>query len=82
MPGSRLATALAGLLASLVVSAAVWYYYGTFLLFLFVPFVPLLLRGRDGNSRPPEVVRTCPSCGFETRDPRYEFCPVDGTRLE
>lgn len=79
---SRTATALVGILVSLLVSAAAWYYYETFLLFLFVPFVPFLLRGRGTGARsvPPE--RRCPTCGFTTRDPRYEYCPLDGTPLE
>lgn len=82
MPSSRTATALVGLLLSLLVSAAVWYYFDTFLLFLLVPFVPILLRGGSRGERQELATRTCPRCGYETRDPRYEFCPVDGTRLE
>lgn len=75
-------TALVGLLASLAISAAAWYYFGTFLLFLFVPFVPILLRrrvdGREGTS----ASRECPVCGFQSADPAYEYCPRDGTLLE
>lgn len=75
-------TALVGLLASLLLSAAVWYYFHTFLLFLVVPFVPLLLRGRDGVGGTRASVRECPACGFRTADPDVAFCPRDGTRLE
>lgn len=82
MVGSRTLTAVVGLLASLAVSAAAWYYFGTFLLFLFVPFVPVLLqRGATESSTRP-ASRECPVCGFRTDDPTYEYCPRDGTRLE
>jgi len=80
MVDSRVATALIGLALSLLVSALAWYYFGTVLLFLVVPFVPLLLRGR-GNGRE-HPVRECPACGFRTADPGFEYCPRDGTRLE
>jgi len=82
MVGSRTLTALVGLLASLAISAAAWYYFDTFLLFLVVPFVPFLLRrgatAREGD----HGSRECPVCGFRTADPAYEYCPRDGTRLE
>lgn len=80
MVGSRTATALVGLALGLSVSAVVWYYYGTILLFLFVPFVPLLL-GRGSDDRDHRL-RECPECGFRTADPGFDFCPRDGTRLE
>lgn len=82
MPSSRTVTALAGLGVSLAVSAAVWYYFETFLLFLVVPFVPLLLRGRGGGDRTRSRFRRCPACGFRTSVPDFDFCPRDGTRLE
>jgi len=82
MVSSRLVTALAGLALSLVLSAVAWYYFHTFLLFLFVPFVPLLLRGRGGEEAATHDVSTCPECGFRTRDPRFEYCPRDGNRLD
>ena len=81
MVGSRVATAALGLLVSLLISAAAWYYFETFLLFLFVPFVPFLLR-RGGGSSDDERVRSCPKCGFRTTDAAFEYCPRDGTRLE
>ena len=81
MVGSRLVTAAIGLLVSLLISAAAWYYFETFLLFLFVPFVPLLLRRGDGSSDAKRV-RSCPECGFQTTDSAFEYCPRDGTRLE
>lgn len=77
---SRTATALVGFAASLLVSAAAWYLYDTFLLFLVVPFVPFLLR--RGRVEDDWAVRACPACGFETREPGFEYCPRDGTRLE
>lgn len=77
---SRTATALAGLAGSLLVSALAWYYFDSLLLFLFVPFVPFLFRRSGGNERPP--TRTCPECGFRTRNPEYTHCPRDGTELD
>lgn len=89
MVGSRTVTALAGLAASLLISAAAWVYLDTLLVFLFVPLVPLLLRGRGlgegpepGGGREHRRSRRCPACGFETRDPDHDYCPRDGTRLE
>lgn len=82
MVGSRTTTALVGLLASLAISAAAWYYFGTFLLFLFVPFVPLLLRGREDRREAGPAYQECPVCGFRSADPAYEYCPRDGTPLE
>jgi hypothetical protein len=78
MVGSRTVTAVVGVGVSLAVSVAVWYYFDSLLLFLFVPFVPFLFRG--GDDRPP--VRECPVCGFRTRNPEFDHCPRDGTRLE
>ncbi|UPW00599.1 hypothetical protein M0R88_00505 [Halorussus gelatinilyticus] len=47
--GSRTATAAVGLGASLAVSVAVWYYFDTLLVFLVVPFVPILFRRRRAD---------------------------------
>ncbi|GAB3326578.1 hypothetical protein [Haloplanus salinarum] len=77
MVGSRTATAAVGLVASLALSVAAWYYFETLLVFLLLPFVPVLLRGSDD---PP--ADECPACGFVTRDPAVDYCPRDGTRLE
>lgn len=80
MVGSRTVTAVVGLLLSVAVSIAAYVYFDTLFLFLFVPFIPFLLRrGRD-DSEPAE--RVCPECGFSTRNPGFEHCPRDGTRLE
>lgn len=76
---SRTATAIAGLLVSVVVTLAAWYYFDTLLVFLLLPFVPILFRGRDDGERP--SVRTCPQCGFQTRNPEFSHCPRDGSRL-
>lgn len=83
MVGARTPTAVVVGLASLAVSAAVWYYTGVAVLLLVVPFVPLLVRwaGGDGTDEPPPV-RSCPVCGFRSRDPSVAFCPRDGTELE
>lgn len=80
MVGSRTATAAVGILVSLAVSVAAWYYFDSLVLFLFVPFVPFLFRRGRRAERP--AVRRCPTCGFETRNPEYTHCPRDGTRLE
>ncbi|MFB6125280.1 MAG: hypothetical protein ABEJ59_04915 [Halanaeroarchaeum sp.] len=75
---SRIASAAVGVLASLALSALLWKAFGTPFVFLFVPIVPFLF-GRSAN-RPP--ARTCPECGFETRDSDVAYCPYDGTPLE
>jgi len=75
---ARFATAFVGLLASLIVSVALWRQFGALVLFVFLPFVPLLF-GRDDGERP--GVRRCSDCGFRTRDPDYDYCPRDGTPL-
>ncbi|SEP20763.1 hypothetical protein SAMN04487948_12157 [Halogranum amylolyticum] len=80
MVGSRTLTALAGLLASLVVSVVAYVYFDTFLLFLFLPFVPFLFRRRGSTGDSPRP-KQCPVCGFRTRDPEYHNCPRDGTEL-
>lgn len=85
MVGSRTLTAVAGLAVSLAVSVAVWVAFDTLLLLLFVPFVPFLLsRGatRTGGERPEPRERECPACGFRTDDPRFDYCPRDGTPLD
>jgi hypothetical protein len=81
MVGSRTLTALLGVAVSLVVSVALYYYTGWLLFFLFVPFVPFLFRsgGSSPVERPP--VKECSRCGFRTRDPEYDHCPRDGSRL-
>ena len=82
MARSRMLTALAGLLVSLAVSAAIYVATGSLLLFLVVPFVPFLFSrslGGDGGETPP--VRECPECGFRARDPEFDYCPRDGRRL-
>ncbi|MHC3438715.1 hypothetical protein ACYJ1Y_11610 [Natrialbaceae archaeon A-gly3] len=73
-------TALVGLVAGLAVSVGAWVYFDTLALFLFLPFVPFLLAGRE-DDRDRQRVRTCPECGFRTEDREYEYCPRDGTRL-
>lgn len=85
MVGSRTLTALAGIALSLAISAVVWLAFDAPFLFFLVPFVPFLFshRGGDGGSaRESPPVRECPACGFRTRDPRFEYCPRDGTPLE
>lgn len=81
MVGSRTATAVVGLLASLLLSAILWWYFDTVVFFLFVPFVPFFFRGarRDLSA---ELVRECPTCGFRTTNDAYEYRPRDATRLE
>ncbi|WP_251341398.1 hypothetical protein [Haloplanus halophilus] len=78
MVRSRTATAAVGLVASIAVSVAAWYYFDTLLVFLLLPFVPVLFR--RGDDRPP--VEECPVCDFSTRDPSVNYCPRDGTALD
>ncbi|MDG5775057.1 hypothetical protein VB773_16420 [Haloarculaceae archaeon H-GB2-1] len=82
MVSSRTATAAVGLVASLVVSVLLWWYFDTFVFLLFLPFVPILLGRGGGDDATPDRVRTCSTCGFRTRNDDYEYCPRDGTRLE
>jgi hypothetical protein len=78
---SRTVTAAAGLAASLLVSALLWWQFDTLAVFLFVPFVPFLLRGWSPD-RPEGTVAECPVCGFRTAEDSFAYCPRDGTRLE
>jgi hypothetical protein len=84
MVGSRAATAAVGLLASLAISVVAWVYFDSLLLFLFVPFVPFLFRGFGGDERAQETpsVKECPTCGFQTADDEFDYCPRDGRRLD
>jgi hypothetical protein len=81
MVGSRTLTALVGLAVSLALSAALYAYTGSFLFFLFVPFVPFLFRGRSADSAERPPIRECDRCSFRTRDPEFDYCPRDGSRL-
>lgn len=83
MSRSRTLTALAGVAGSLALSAILYVYTGSVLFFLFVPFLPLLFVRRDGSesSEDAEPVRECSRCDFETRNPGFEYCPRDGSRL-
>jgi len=94
MVGSRTVTAIAGLVASLLASVALPWYFDSLVFFLFLPFVPFLFRrrrtGQGGTGRsgaepddagPEPSVRECPACGFRTRRDDYEYCPRDGRRL-
>lgn len=81
MVGSRTFSALVGLLLGLLLSVVAWVYFDTLALFLFLPLVPFLFRF-PGDSSDDASVRSCPVCGFRTRDPSYEHCPRDGHRLE
>jgi hypothetical protein len=71
----RWVVALVGILVSLAVSVAVYWYTGQLFAFLVVPFVPLLLGRRGADTR------RCPECGFRTTE-EYGYCPRDGTPLE
>ncbi|RXK46335.1 hypothetical protein [Halorientalis pallida] len=81
MVGSRTVTAAVGVAVSPLVSVALWWYFETFVFFLFLPFVPFLLRD-DGADDDAERVRECPQCGFQTTTDEYAFCPRDGQRLD
>ncbi|QLG27211.1 hypothetical protein HUG10_06495 [Halorarum halophilum] len=79
MVSSRTVTALVGLAISVAVSVVAWIYFDTLLVFLLVPFVPFLFRGRADADQARAGV--CPECGFRTRDPEVRYCPRDGTEL-
>jgi hypothetical protein len=76
---SRTLTAAVGLLGGLAISVVAYVQFDTLLLFLFLPLVPFLFRGREDDEPP---VRECPRCDYRTRAPDHEFCPRDGARLE
>jgi hypothetical protein len=88
---SRTATVAVGLLVNLVVSVAAWYYFDILHRFSFLPFVPILFRGRGrdddgdagrGDARDRKPVKQCPRCGFQTRNPEFAHRLRDGARLE
>jgi len=78
---ARTATAVAGIVVSIAISAVLWWDFGTFVFFLFVPIVPFLLRGLSREPRE-AATRACPVCGFRTAEDSYDYCPRDGHRLE
>jgi hypothetical protein len=78
MVHSRTVSALIGVVASLLISALLWWYFDSFVYFLFVPFIPFFFRSEE-----PEIeARQYPICGFQTANDAYEYCPQDGTKLE
>lgn len=83
MVGSRTLTALVGLAVSAGLSLLLYRYTGSLLVFLFLPFVPFLFGGGwppgGTDERPP--ARECSRCDFRTRDPAFDYCPRDGSRL-
>lgn len=82
MVGSRTATALVVGAASLAASALLYVYTDSLFFFLFVPFVPFLFSDRGSEAeRDTRPVFECPRCGFSTRNPDFEHCPYDGSRL-
>lgn len=81
MVHSRTATAVFGIVISLGVSVLLWWTFNSFVFFLFVPFVPFLFRHSSQADRN-TLRRQCPTCGFQTTNDAYEYCPKDGSRLE
>jgi len=81
MVSTRATTAVIGIVGSLLVSAVLWWYFNSFVFFLFIPFVPFLFR-RSSREVSEKQVHECPVCGFHTTEDTYEYCPRDGTRLE
>jgi hypothetical protein len=79
MASSRWMMAVAGLAGSLALSVLLWVAFGSPFVFLFVPFVPFLLRRQSG--RKGASAARCPDCDFRTMDPQHEYCPRDGRRL-
>lgn len=81
MVDSRTLTAAAGLAVGIVVSVVAYVQYDTLLVFLFLPFVPILFR-RGATDEAEPSMRACPECGFSTTNPEFTHCPRDGKRLE
>jgi hypothetical protein len=81
MFGSRTLTAAIGLLVSVLLSIALWVYFDSLLVFLFLPFIPFLFRGL-GDDDGPTIVQECPHCGFQATTDAYDYCPRDGSQLE
>ena len=82
MVNSRIATAPVVGAASVAVSALLYAYTGSVLFFLFLPFVPLFFRNRtDAAEANERSTFECTRCGFATRNPEFEYCPRDGSRL-
>jgi len=81
MVDSRVLTAGVGLLASVAVSLFAYWQFDTLLVFLVLPFLPILFR-RGGDAEAEERVRECPECGFRTTDPEFTHCPRDGRELD
>jgi hypothetical protein len=80
---SRTATAIAGVVASLAVTVALWIVFDTAVFFLIVPVVPFLFRLNERNgSESRRDRRVCPRCDFETTATDVDYCPRDGRRLE
>lgn len=80
MVGTRGLVALLGLGLSAALSAALWYVFDVPFVLLFLPFVPFFFLRRRGVADATPKKR-CPACGYETRNPSYDYCPRDGTRL-
>ncbi len=70
------ALALAAFIGSLALTIVLIVLFHVPLLFVFLPIVPFLFRRR----RAP-LVKRCVSRPWSTSDPRYQYCPCDGTPL-
>lgn len=81
MVDARTLTAAAGLAVGIVVSVVAYIQYDTLLVFLFLPFVPILFR-KGAEDEAESSVKECPACGFSTTNPDFTHCPRDGERLE
>ncbi|MGZ4936656.1 MAG: hypothetical protein ACXV5D_06760 [Halobacteriota archaeon] len=67
---------VAAFAGSIVLTVALIALFHVPFLFVFLPIVPFLFRRRHV---PP--VKRCTSCAWYTSDPRYRYCPCDGTPL-
>ena len=83
MVGSRTLTALVGFIASIGLSVLLYIYTGSMLFFLFLPFIPFFFvnRNREDAHTAKSTTKECSRCGFTTRQPEFEYCPRDGSRL-
>jgi hypothetical protein len=68
---------LGALIGSVVITIVAVLVFRIYFLFLFLPILPFLFRGKGGVRE----VKRCTSCDWYTNEMRYNYCPCDGTPL-
>lgn len=74
---SRRGLLLGALIGSVVVTIVAVLVFRVYFLFLFLPILPFLFRGKGGVRE----VKRCTSCDWHTDEMHYNYCPYDGTPL-